>query len=598
MSYNAEYRGATSNEVEIFNVAGSYSLTLDVDTEIEYLVIAGGGGAGSTSTMNTGAGGGGAGGVLSGKIILPAATHTITVGAGGASDTNGEDSSIGIAGYAQLISSNLPDGYWRLGEMSGTVASDEVATYNGTYNGTPIFGTSGAIFAEENTAVTFDADSFVDVGDVLDVGLTDFSFEAWIRTTQTTNGAFISKSIYGAASNRWYGAIRSGLIEVMFNQRPETAMVTSITAVNDGEWHHIAATLNRNGLLTLYIDGVIEGTADASTFAATDYISDFPLRIGAYTDSDGVGYTNWKYLGDIDEVAIYRHLLTSNDIIAHYEAGISIIALGGGAGGEGTPTNGAAGGSGGGGGGEYGSETTGGAGVEGQGYAGGGGGHSPRGGGGGGGAGGLGQAHDAVDSGAGGPGIVSDITGESIEYAVGGGGANDTNPEGYAATTAGSGGASTYNGGSTALLLGGSGQDGLVAIKQVVPASGPFHITHGFTEGFYGEVSGPVDHTVALSLNGTASTSIVDLVRTSSAASMSLTSDLIAVGNRVLMGVSNMSTNTVVSVAANTIGVPVLISPSDGATVDMANSTAFIWQHIDADDEPQQAYKFRRRIST
>lgn len=64
---------------------------------VEYLVVAGGGGGGSTATNTYGAGGGGAGGMraASGLSVTPGNTYTITVGAGGASMTNGSDSSFG-----------------------------------------------------------------------------------------------------------------------------------------------------------------------------------------------------------------------------------------------------------------------------------------------------------------------------------------------------------------------------------------------------------------------------------------------------------------------------------------------------------------------
>ena len=71
----------------------SDDLVVTTGGDVEYLVVAGGGG-GQTGGYN-GGGGGGAGGVLSGSLAISSATHPVTVGAGGAADTNGSDSSFG-----------------------------------------------------------------------------------------------------------------------------------------------------------------------------------------------------------------------------------------------------------------------------------------------------------------------------------------------------------------------------------------------------------------------------------------------------------------------------------------------------------------------
>lgn len=65
-------------------------------TSVNYLVVAGGGGGGSAATGVSMGGGGGAGGLLQGKLtVVPGTTYTVTVGAGGASTTNGGDSTFG-----------------------------------------------------------------------------------------------------------------------------------------------------------------------------------------------------------------------------------------------------------------------------------------------------------------------------------------------------------------------------------------------------------------------------------------------------------------------------------------------------------------------
>jgi hypothetical protein len=78
----------------IFSTVGTATFTVDsisTGSSVEYLVIAGGGGGGG-NTSASGGGGGGAGGYLTGALSVSAQAYTITVGAGGASETSGSNS--------------------------------------------------------------------------------------------------------------------------------------------------------------------------------------------------------------------------------------------------------------------------------------------------------------------------------------------------------------------------------------------------------------------------------------------------------------------------------------------------------------------------
>lgn len=74
--------------IHTFTSSGTFNVYST--SNVEYLIVAGGGGGGSGS----GGAGGGAGGMLTGTYTsLPSGTYTITVGDGGAENTQGADSS-------------------------------------------------------------------------------------------------------------------------------------------------------------------------------------------------------------------------------------------------------------------------------------------------------------------------------------------------------------------------------------------------------------------------------------------------------------------------------------------------------------------------
>jgi hypothetical protein len=107
--------GGTSSSITVGGVGytllsftSTGSLTVSKDGVFDVLLIGGGGGGGTGGEYGYGGGnhqvdggGGGGGGYITSTIYLTAGTHTITVGAGGAQNTHGEDSTIGafISGF-------------------------------------------------------------------------------------------------------------------------------------------------------------------------------------------------------------------------------------------------------------------------------------------------------------------------------------------------------------------------------------------------------------------------------------------------------------------------------------------------------------------
>jgi hypothetical protein len=110
---------------------------------VEYLIVAGGGGGGGGS----GGAGGGAGGMLTGTTSLAVGTYTIEVGAGGAQNTNGSDSSFnsqiaeggGYGAYQNVGPETGGDG----GSGGGGAGNGGPGTYSSGGSGTSGQGNDG-----------------------------------------------------------------------------------------------------------------------------------------------------------------------------------------------------------------------------------------------------------------------------------------------------------------------------------------------------------------------------------------------------------------------------------------------------------------------
>ena len=150
---NIVYRTHTFTSSGILTVT---SATDNIAT-VEYLVVAGGGGGG-TSTR---AGGGGAGGYRTGNISLSVGDYTIAVGAGGTSNTVGENSSIGYSPTGPYILISNGGGYGGNFESPGGAGgsgggggsgSNPLATAGTAGSGTPGQGFPGGGGAQNSGA--------------------------------------------------------------------------------------------------------------------------------------------------------------------------------------------------------------------------------------------------------------------------------------------------------------------------------------------------------------------------------------------------------------------------------------------------------------
>jgi hypothetical protein len=94
-------------------------------------------------------------------------------------------------------------------------------------------------------------------------------------------------------------------------------VLRSTSTYNDGDWHHVAASLGAAGQ-KLYVDGELVDSDDTVTSAQ---------NFTGYWRWGGEDTTNWtnaptsNYLtGTIDDVAVYTSQLTDNQIARHYAA--------------------------------------------------------------------------------------------------------------------------------------------------------------------------------------------------------------------------------------------------------------------------------------
>lgn len=146
-----------------------------------------------------------------------------------------------------------------------------------------------------------------------DMGRSDFTVDAWIRTTNSgATSNVILQGPYNSNGNGWdyYGMwMNSGYFWFyMGHDASLNNYLQSSTLVNDGNWHHVAATREGNQV-RLFVDGNLEDQATV-TFGPYPYgaFQGAALNVG----SDHTGQV--PFHGDLDEVRMIkgRALWTGN----------------------------------------------------------------------------------------------------------------------------------------------------------------------------------------------------------------------------------------------------------------------------------------------
>jgi hypothetical protein len=150
----------------------------------------------------------------------------------------------------------------------------------------------------------------------------DFSIAFWVNTT-TTGGTGQWWSGKGLVDGEVSGTANDFGVSLVGNNvgfgigNPDTT-ITSTTAINDGNWHHVVATRSgTSGLMQLYVDGVLQVTGTGSTATRSAPVS---LHIGNLQSG------NNYFSGSIDEVRIYNYVVSSTTVAELAGNGSTLVA--------------------------------------------------------------------------------------------------------------------------------------------------------------------------------------------------------------------------------------------------------------------------------
>ena len=202
-------------------------------------------------------------------------------------------------------------GYWKLDEICpGIVVDDSGYEHDGRLR-------DGASFVPgyDNEAVEFDGDNdYVTIDGYKGIlGTHAFSVAAWIKTVDPSINDNEQNNIVcwgnSPGGSRVEFRVQSDKIRISHG----SGYVQSLTTVNDGEWHHIAATAIDGATISssdvrIYVDGR-DDTDTSSDEDAFDIVGNADVGIG-YRATHGDRF----FEGLIDEVMLYDRVLSESEV--------------------------------------------------------------------------------------------------------------------------------------------------------------------------------------------------------------------------------------------------------------------------------------------
>lgn len=236
-----------------------------------------------------------------------------------------------------LLSGNEPGllAYYPMDEASGSEVRDHTKNGHGvTVEGLKWWGCAAPIglIDHESTGVTkvepastnatkFDGqDDFVEIADSQSLHFgasTDFTIELWVKTSKRQDDpCLISNKDWDSYKNKGF-AIAAKNEKWMFNIGDGTNKkdLENIGVLNDGQWHHLAVTVAREGAeeIIAYQDGIEGARASAAGIGVID--SGLGLKIA----QDGTGKYSFKhqhhwFQGQIADVRIWKAVRTPLEI--------------------------------------------------------------------------------------------------------------------------------------------------------------------------------------------------------------------------------------------------------------------------------------------
>jgi RHS repeat-associated protein len=249
------------------------------------------------------------------------------------------------APYVQTVLASSPDAYFRLGESSGTTATNvgtSGSAENGTYSSGNTLGQPGAIAGDADTAMsgnsvtapTYAVPNCTSLT-ICNTTVWNGTFEFWSKRINSPSGAlplYVNGSTgagYGYGLYQWSTGFSSGgntcqsaangqyMVGVWVSGDSQCILQAQVSM---NLWHHIVVThsgdAGAGGVWSLYVDGRLAGSVTSISTATGEMSNTASQGNLAATLNNG-----WA-----DELAFYQgSALSAGQVLSHYASGLQSV---------------------------------------------------------------------------------------------------------------------------------------------------------------------------------------------------------------------------------------------------------------------------------
>ncbi|WP_275041015.1 DNRLRE domain-containing protein [Nocardiopsis valliformis] len=230
--------------------------------------------------------------------------------------------------YRAAVMDANPYGYWRFEETGGDAFANEVPSSLGGEKATMVgdpTGADGVLAGMQTNAMDAGAGAYAELPEsILHRIGTRLTVEAWFSTTEhgTVIGALDKPTSPTERSQLIYVGTDGRLRAQFWTTTGGVDPITTDSAVNDGQWHHVALTSDGT-TQTLYLDGEEIGTKSGQV----EHRNTKFVYAGHGMGNSGWPATlpslgNFPFQGQIDEVAIYQRPLHPDTVALHHASGL------------------------------------------------------------------------------------------------------------------------------------------------------------------------------------------------------------------------------------------------------------------------------------
>ncbi|MBN1669738.1 MAG: hypothetical protein JXR37_01815, partial [Kiritimatiellae bacterium] len=213
-------------------------------------------------------------------------------------------------------SSAYPDGlvsYWSFDD-EGQPGRDDAGEHDLTVNGATWTGAG-----RSGGALSLDGDDYA-VASSYPGTWSQHSVSLWMKSSEPDAGT--NSALFGRHDGTWAAGGLNMELRFAGAEAGEAAFegygaesVSTVTALNDGQWHHLVATYSNGAAAELWLDGVSQGTAAFAGWNGT--VSGLNVYLGKTAAGEGKDYE-----GLLDEVRIYNRVLSAAEIGALWDFGL------------------------------------------------------------------------------------------------------------------------------------------------------------------------------------------------------------------------------------------------------------------------------------